>query len=278
MARPKRLNPSPLRERRFGEALSSAHRRSCAGDRHRARLVAADGSRRPHPRKIAVIPDCGGTCHDAQIGVYLTDDVARRFNVALRRSRTTKSALVNEALARFLNPPAATEPGHEAQRTLSALVKRVGRLHRETTVTSETLALFVRYYLMVAPPLPEGERRAAEAVGRKRYEVFVQEIAKRIGADTGLVTDVMRTIVATYPDLATDIRINMMTPGSVRTHNYELFSEGKAEIKRMMIASHPTKQILVPEDCVAPVLFLLSDAAFFCVGSSLVADGGYMTV
>ncbi len=54
-----------------------------------------------------------------KIGVYLTDDVARRFNLELRRSRTTKSALVNEALARFLNPPAATEPGHEV-RPLSA--------------------------------------------------------------------------------------------------------------------------------------------------------------
>jgi hypothetical protein len=52
-----------------------------------------------------------------KIGVYLTDDVARRFKVALRRSRTTKSALVNEAIARFPNPPAATEPGHEVHRT-----------------------------------------------------------------------------------------------------------------------------------------------------------------
>jgi hypothetical protein len=137
-----------------------------------------------------------------KIGAYLTDDVARRFKVELRRSRTTKSALVNEALARFLNPPAATEPDHEVDRTLSALVRRVGRLHREAIVTSETLALFVRYYLTVAPPLPEGERRAAEAVGRKRYEVFVREVGKRVASDTGLVTDVMRTIVATHPDLA----------------------------------------------------------------------------
>jgi hypothetical protein len=129
-----------------------------------------------------------------KIGVYLTDDVARRFNLELRRSRTTKSALVNEALGRFLNPPAATEPGHEVHQTLSALVRRVGRLHREAIVTSETLALFVRYYLMVAPPLPEGERRAAEVVGRKRYEVFVREVAKRVASDTGLV--------ATHPDLA----------------------------------------------------------------------------
>jgi hypothetical protein len=66
-----------------------------------------------------------------KIGVYLTDDVARRFKVALRRSRTTKSALVNEALARFLSPPAAREPGQEVLQALSAVAKRVRRLHRE---------------------------------------------------------------------------------------------------------------------------------------------------
>jgi hypothetical protein len=137
-----------------------------------------------------------------KIGVYLTDDVARQFRLALKRSRTTKSALVNEALARFLSPPAVKEPSQEVSQALAAVVKRVRRLQREALVISETLALFVRYVLTVTPPVPESERRAAEAVGRQRYVVFVREVAKRIASDTGLVTDVMRTIVATRPDLA----------------------------------------------------------------------------
>jgi hypothetical protein len=137
-----------------------------------------------------------------KIGVYLTDDVARRFRLALRRSRATKSALVNEALARLLSPPAAREPSQEVPQALAALVKRVRRLQRETLVISETLALFVRYVLMVTPPVPENERRATEALGRERYEIFVREVGKRIASDKGLVTDVMRTIVATHPDLA----------------------------------------------------------------------------
>jgi hypothetical protein len=90
-----------------------------------------------------------------KIGVYLTDDVARRFRLALKRSRMTKSALVNEALARFLSPPAAREPGQEVLQALTALAKRVRRLQREALVISETLALFVRYLLMVTPPIPE---------------------------------------------------------------------------------------------------------------------------
>lgn len=73
----------------------------------------------------------------------------------------------------------------------------------------------------------------------------------------------------------TDIRVNMVVPGSVKTHNYELFSEGRDEMKAQMIGSHATKQILMPEDCVAACLFMLSDGAFFSVGSAMMIDGGY---
>ena len=137
-----------------------------------------------------------------KIGVYLTDDVARRFRVALKRSGMTKSALVNEALAHLLDPPPANEPGQDELRVLRAVLKRVRQVQREALVLTETLALFIRYFLMVTPPLPESEREAAEALGRERYEIFVRQIARRIGSDTGLITDVMRTIVETHPELA----------------------------------------------------------------------------
>ena len=75
----------------------------------------------------------------------------------------------------------------------------------------------------------------------------------------------------------TDIRVNMVVPGSVKTHNYELFSGGKDEMKAGMIAKHATQQILMPEDVVAATLFMLSDGAFFSVGGSLMIDGGFLT-
>ena len=136
-----------------------------------------------------------------KIGVYLTDDVARRFKAALRHSGTTKSALVNEALAHLLDPPAVKEPGQEQLRALRALVKRVRQVQQETLIVSETLAQFIRYFLMVSPPLPEGEREAAETLGRERYEIFVTQIARRIRSDEGLITDVMRTIIEAHPEL-----------------------------------------------------------------------------
>ncbi len=73
----------------------------------------------------------------------------------------------------------------------------------------------------------------------------------------------------------TDIRVNLLVPGSVKTHNDELFSEGRDEFKKLLIQAHPTKQILLPEDCVPAILFLCSDGAFFSVGQPLFIDGGY---
>jgi hypothetical protein len=169
---------------------------------------------RPQDRRQAAA--VGGSRTTVKIGVYLTNDVARRFRLALGRSGMTKSGLVNEALARFLDPPPEREPGQDVLQALRALVKRVRRLQRETEVVTETLALFVRYFLTITPPVPESERHAAEALGRERYEIFIQQIAKRIGSDKGLVTDVMRTIVITHPDLANEAIAEARRQNAVR--------------------------------------------------------------
>jgi hypothetical protein len=99
----------------------------------------------------------------------------------------TKSALVNNALAHLLDPPPATEQGQEELRVLRAVLKHVRQVRRETEVLTETLGMFIRYFLMITPPLPQSEREAAERVGRQRYEVFVRQIARRVGSDKGLI-------------------------------------------------------------------------------------------
>ena len=49
-------------------------------------------------------------------------------------------------------------------------------------------------------------------------------------------------------------------------------------MKETMIQNHPTKQILMPEDCVPAILFLCSDGAYFSVGQPLMIDGGFTAV
>jgi hypothetical protein len=135
-----------------------------------------------------------------KIGIYLDEDVAGRFRIAVRQPAATKSALVNEALRRFLNPPEGA-PSEEVFRRLTGLAKRLRQLHREMQVMTETVALFARYVLTVTPPPPENERHEAEVVGRKRYEVLIREVGRRIASDHTLVSEVIRSFALTHPEL-----------------------------------------------------------------------------
>ena len=135
-----------------------------------------------------------------KIGVYLTDDVAKRLRIAARRPGMTKSDIVNEALRRFLDPPPEKEYGEEVLGRLRGLAKRLRQVHRDVEIVAESFALFARYFLMINPPLPQSQQNAAEMLGRQRYEVFVRQIARRVASDRNLISDVMRTIVATHPD------------------------------------------------------------------------------
>jgi hypothetical protein len=140
-----------------------------------------------------------------KIGIYLSEDVAKRFKVATRRLGLTKSDLVNEALRVYFDPPAPEkDQGEETLSLVKGLAKRIRRMHREVEVAGEMLALFMRYYLMITPPLHESERPSAEALGRERYAIFIRQIAKRITSDKGMLADIIRTIVATHPHLVAE--------------------------------------------------------------------------
>ena len=86
---------------------------------------------------------------------------------------------------------------------LRGLARRLRRIHREVEIVAETLGLFVRYFLMITPPLPKSEQHDAKILGHERYEVFVKQIAKRIASDSRLVAEVMGTVAETHADRVT---------------------------------------------------------------------------
>ncbi len=132
-----------------------------------------------------------------KIGVYLTDDVARRLDRAVHAGGT-KSDIVNAALERFLDPASAKGPYAEVLARLDAQRKLLRRLRREVEVTAETFAIFVRYFLMVTPPLPESEQEEARQLGHARLKVFIKEVGRRVVSDGGWVADVLETAARTY--------------------------------------------------------------------------------
>ncbi|TNF34913.1 MAG: glucose 1-dehydrogenase [Gammaproteobacteria bacterium] len=73
-------------------------------------------------------------------------------------------------------------------------------------------------------------------------------------------------------DLAPDIRVNGIAPGSIMTDALAQFIQGEA--KEKMIALTPMKALGYPEDIAAAALYLASPASQWVTGKILEIDGG----
>ena len=136
-----------------------------------------------------------------RLTLYLTPEAADRLNLVANYRKGAKSALVEEALGRYLNPERNRLLDDAVLRRLDGLTRSVGVVARDVAIATETLSLFVRYFLTITPPLPQAEQDAARALGRQRFEVFVAQVGRRLGSDHRLVSEVLESIAAHNPDL-----------------------------------------------------------------------------
>jgi hypothetical protein len=136
-----------------------------------------------------------------KLSAYVSDSVAQRLELAAKRPGSNKSAIVDAALNRFLNPERDASGDAALIRRLDRVSRQLERADRDLSVMAETIALFVRYYLTITPPLPTGDQDAARALGRERFEMFVAQVGKRVASGGRLVADVMDRVSASKPDL-----------------------------------------------------------------------------
>ena len=93
-----------------------------------------------------------------KIGVYLTDDVAKRLKAggkAIRRDQVRHRQRSPLAVSRS---PARERSRRGVLRRLEGLAKRIRRIHRDVEIVAETLALHIRQFLMITPPVPKENR------------------------------------------------------------------------------------------------------------------------
>ena len=71
------------------------------------------------------------------------------------------------------------------------------------------------------------------------------------------------------------IRVNAVAPGLVRTPMAYFGRDNFDELVPAIAERHPLRRIGEPGDIAAPVAFLLSDAAAWITGQTIVVDGGF---
>lgn len=136
-----------------------------------------------------------------RINVYLEDHVAAQLALLCKRPGANKSRIVSDALDRFLNPDQGAETFEALTRRLDRMSRAQERMDRNLSVTLETLALFIRYFLTITPPLSGSDQAHAHALGRERFEQFVAQVGRRLARDQNLLSEVLETLADTRPDL-----------------------------------------------------------------------------
>jgi hypothetical protein len=125
----------------------------------------------------------------------LPPELASQLANYASRKRVPQALVVETALASYLSPDNSERMEAALGRRLDRLTRQAERLERHVTISNEALALFVRFWLTVTPPLPDTAQPAAQAKGRERYEGFVEALGRRLAKGQTLAQEITQDVI-----------------------------------------------------------------------------------
>lgn len=125
-----------------------------------------------------------------RLSVYLDPKLAKQLEAYARDRRRSLSIVAEASIASFLSPDAPDRMEAVMAKRLDRMSRQIDRLHRDTGVGLETLALFVRHWLVAVPAPSEAHYAAAQAKGRERYERFLEALGRRLSKGPTLLREV----------------------------------------------------------------------------------------
>ena len=125
-----------------------------------------------------------------QFTVYLEPDLMKALTEYAERRRKPKSLVAEAAIASFLSPDTAERREAALARRLDRITRQMERLERDIGISVETVALFIRFWLMATPSLSEQTQASARAKGTERYEGFMQALGRRLAKGPSFIQEV----------------------------------------------------------------------------------------
>jgi len=113
--------------------------------------------------------------------LFLPEDLSHRLEALAAQPGASKSGILTDALTAWLNRQTASELENKFSQRLDRMSLALGRVERDGHVLLESLALFIRYELMVQAPLADGDE-AARAIGRDRFDAFIKRVGEALAS------------------------------------------------------------------------------------------------
>lgn len=138
-----------------------------------------------------------------RMNVYFPPELLKQISDLADRKNLSRSAIVEAAVVSFLSPDGVDRREAAFARRLDRLSRQVQRLERDVGLTAETLALFVRFWLTITPPLPNEAQAAAQIKGRERFEGFVETLGRRLQKGQSFLREIPDDIARGEPEAST---------------------------------------------------------------------------
>ncbi|HWT51564.1 MAG TPA: CopG family transcriptional regulator [Caulobacter sp.] len=126
-----------------------------------------------------------------QTKVFLPRDLVLVLDEVSRRTRRSKSEIVQAAVASYLSPDSDEAAEAAVVRRLDRVGRALERLERDVTISNEAIGLFVKAWLTATPSLSAGDQKAQSATGQERYVGFLDALARRLASGRLLRSEVL---------------------------------------------------------------------------------------
>ncbi|WP_257538945.1 CopG family transcriptional regulator [Sphingobium sp. CFD-1] len=111
--------------------------------------------------------------------LYIDREIGDALEALAKGRAGNKSRLVNDALRSWIHHRGVSEIDAAFRMRLDGLSGELAGARRDIDILLESLALFIRYQLMVTPPLADSDA-AGRAQGRERFEAFITQVGRQI--------------------------------------------------------------------------------------------------
>ena len=129
-----------------------------------------------------------------RMNVYFDPALLKQLDALAMRRQVSKSAIVEAAVASFLSGDASEKLEAAMSRRLDKLGRQVDGLDEDLAVLGETVALFIRFWMTITPPLPDSVQAAARVKGTERFEGFLLTLSRKLATGDRFLKDLSRDI------------------------------------------------------------------------------------